>query len=295
MELREPVDFPEGLAPTVVAEQLQELGVSEGSTVLVHSSLRKIGPIQGGGNGLLEGIQIAIGSSGAVMVVSFCFDSMDPACHWNPPKPEDLEAKRREIAPLSVAAPIDPCLGMFPRIVWRTPGAARSPCLSFVALGNRAEELVTNQDMGRIYGPNGAFGGLSSVNGWVLYAGVGFEAATSVHRAEDHMDMPYLARDVPLRIKIADDEWSEFPEGRDYGCSANFKSVLSVLQSRGELHEGKVGKAHAFLVRHDRIVEAAIFLLESDQAALLCSKPGCEWCARARRILAGEEVGSNCA
>lgn len=71
MELREPVDFPEGLAPTVVAEQLQELGVSEGSTVLVHSSLRKIGPIQGGGNGLLEGIQIAIGSSGAVMVVSF--------------------------------------------------------------------------------------------------------------------------------------------------------------------------------------------------------------------------------
>ena len=106
MELREPAAFPDGLAPSVIAEQIRELGVSEGSTVLVHASLRVMGPIRCGGEGLLQGLQMAIGPSGAIMVVSFSFASMDPACWWNPPKPEDLEERRREILPFTIDAPI---------------------------------------------------------------------------------------------------------------------------------------------------------------------------------------------
>ncbi|NKB67867.1 MAG: hypothetical protein GKR89_12470 [Candidatus Latescibacteria bacterium] len=293
MQVRESNEFDSGLSPSDIAGQLRQLGLTEGSTVLVHASLRQIGPIRGGGQGLLQGIQQVVGPSGMIMVVSFSFGSVDPACWFHPPDPEDLENRRRETAPLSVHTPIDPCLGIFPRIVWDTPGARRSPCLSFVALGHRAEELVANRDLGRSYGPTGPFGELHKVDGWVLYAGVGFSAATSVHRAEDQMDLPYLVRDVPLRYKISEGEWIQFDEGRDYGCSAHFKSVIPVLQASGALKEGKVGQADSYLVRHNHVVQAAISLLQSDRAALLCNNPDCEWCVRAQQILADERMGSN--
>lgn len=135
---------------------------------------------------------------------------------------------------------------------------------------------MSDQDLSRIYGPDGPLGKLSSLNGWVLFLGVDFRSATSVHCAEDQMDLPYLWRDNPMRYKVARDEWKELRKSRNYGCSSNFNIVLPVLESRCQVITGKVGSADVYLVRHSHIVDAALSLLGRDKTVLLCDEPDCD-------------------
>ena len=120
----QPKQFSAGLAPSVIAEQLTGLGIAKGSTLLIHDSMRAFGPVVGGADGLLQAIREAIGESGTLMALSFFFGSMDPASWLRPPKPEELEKEREKVVPITKDAPIDPSLGIFPRVLFNSPGAA---------------------------------------------------------------------------------------------------------------------------------------------------------------------------
>jgi len=287
LTLRPSEQFTQGVSPEALAAQLRALGLQEGATVLVHASLRAIGPIQRGAQGLLQALQSVIGYAGTLVVPAFCWQTVDPACWNNPPPPERLADLQARVVPFSEDAEIDPSLGAFPRIIHRAPGALRSchPSTSFVALGARAAELVAGQDINRAYGRDGPLGKLAELDGWVLLLGVDFRAATSVHCAEDEADLPYLLRDFPARLKVAPDSWVE--STHDYNCSEGFNAVIPVLQARGQLRTGRVGAAHSYLVRQRHLVAAGLSLLADDQAALLCKRENCRECSRARRLLHG--------
>jgi aminoglycoside 3-N-acetyltransferase len=262
--------------------------------VLVHASLRAVGPVAGGAETLLEALQLVIGESGTVMVPAFSWEAADPAQFREPPPPGELEAARAALVPYTPDSPVDACLGVFPQVVHRAIGARRSsvPGSSFVALGQHAAELVAGQEPDRPYGPGGPLGRLAELDGWVLLLGVDFRCATSVHCAEEQVDLPYLRRDRPNRYLIGPDQWLEV--GRDYGCGEGFNVIQGVLRDRGQLREGSVGAAQSFLARHNHIVAAGLSLLAKDRGALLCGEEQCTWCSQARRVLAEErrESGS---
>lgn len=288
LTLRPSTDFAQGISPEALAEQLRALGLEEGATVLVHTSLRAIGPILGGADGLLQALLSVLGDTGTLMVPAFSWATVDPASWNNPPPPEKLPALQALVVAFSPVTEMNPSLGVFPRIVHRAPGALRSchPSTSFVALGGRAGELVAKQNVNRAFGPDGPLGKLAELDGWVLLLGVDFRSATSVHCAEDRADLPYLLRDSPARIKSGPDTWVE--STHDYNCSEDFNVVIPVLRERGQIHSGKVGAAQCYLVRQNHLVHAGLALLARERGALLCQRDDCAECSRARRILAAE-------
>ena len=287
--LRSRSDFPKGLSAQALADDLRRLGLPTGATVLVHASLRAVGPVAGGAETLLEALQTGIGESGTVMVPAFSWEAADPAQFREPPPPDELEAARAALVPYTPDAPIDPCLGMFPQVAHRAPGARRSMVpASFVALGRHADELAAAQDSERPYGRRGPLGKLGELDGWVLLLGVDLRCATSVHCAEDDADLPYLRRDPPNRYRIGPDRW--LVVGRDYECGEGFNVVQEVLRDHGQLRQGSVGAAPSLLARHNHIVEAGLSLLAEDRGALLCGRQQCASCSRARRMLAENRV-----
>jgi len=48
-------------------EDLKRLGVREGVDLLVHSSLRRTGPVEGGADAVIDGLLEAIGPNGTLL------------------------------------------------------------------------------------------------------------------------------------------------------------------------------------------------------------------------------------
>jgi aminoglycoside 3-N-acetyltransferase len=280
--------FPGDAETGALTEQLRRLGLQPGATVLVHVSLRTVGPVTGGAHGLLRALQGATHPGGTIVVPAFYWGSIDPACWRDPPQGEELVRARAALVAFTPGLPPADDLGVFPQVVHRTDGARRSPhpAMSFLAVGAHAEEITGAQALERAYGDDGPLGALSRLDGFVLLLGVGFASATSVHCAEDQADLPYLLRDSPVRYKTGADRWTESLRVRDYGCSDGFAAVESVLRSRSQVADGRVGLAASMLARHRDVVAAARALLRHNPAALLCTDATCAWCSRARRLLA---------
>ena len=56
-------------SPTDLVRDLERLGVRAGDTLMIHASLRALGPVEGGAGGVLDALDRAVGASGTWMMV----------------------------------------------------------------------------------------------------------------------------------------------------------------------------------------------------------------------------------
>lgn len=54
-----------------IAAQLKDLGIREGDTLLVHSSLRTLGKVENGAEGVLKALKSILGKEGTLVMPSF--------------------------------------------------------------------------------------------------------------------------------------------------------------------------------------------------------------------------------
>lgn len=74
-----------------VAQTLQRLGVQAGDTVLVHSSMKSFGHVDGGPDAVIKGFESVIGKEGTlVMPTLSCVDFFNSYKTWYMDKPSDV-------------------------------------------------------------------------------------------------------------------------------------------------------------------------------------------------------------
>ncbi len=173
----------------LVAE-LRVLGVRPGQDLLVHSSLRCIGPVAGGAATLLRALQTAAGPDATLVV---------PA--ETPGNSLSSRFFREQTAGLSAAAlehfvaampGFDPAstpsdgMGAFAEYVRTTPGAIRSahPQTSFAALGPGAADCTAGHQMTCHLGEHSPLSWLYRANAAAILLGVGYASCTALHLAE---------------------------------------------------------------------------------------------------------------
>src|SRR5580658_6469523 len=76
-----------------IISDLKDLGVPSGGHLLVHASMRSIGAITNGANGLIDALLEAVGPEGTVMAPTFTLQFCDPA-EWASPPESDAEIER---------------------------------------------------------------------------------------------------------------------------------------------------------------------------------------------------------
>ncbi len=269
-----------------LTEDLKRIGLTEGANVLVHTSLRAVGKIEGGAETLVRAFRQALGSSGTLLVPTFCEDHRDPAEWETPPIEEDLE-RMRDIVPPYVHEKPSTTLrstGVFPEIVRQQPDALRSehPAFSFAAIGANAAFLTQNAPLHYPLGSGSPLSRLHQLDGYVLLIGVSHAVNSSVYLGEIWANMPYVHRSRTLKTNSG--EWTSMKGSPE--CSEGFVKIEPLLRNCRVLRHDYIGNAPSQLMRQQAVVSMAIALLQGSASALLCSNPQCVECNLARRFTA---------
>jgi aminoglycoside 3-N-acetyltransferase len=166
---------------------LRRLGLVPGITVLVHSSLSKLGWVNGGPVAVVQALMDVITPRGTLVMPTHSGDYSDPSRWENPPVPQAWWQTIRDTMP-----PFDPRwtptrgMGVIVETFRKWPGVVRSahPALSFAAWGREALFVTANHELDYALGEGSPLARIYDLDGSVLLLGVGYESNTSMHLAE---------------------------------------------------------------------------------------------------------------
>ncbi|MER7761081.1 AAC(3) family N-acetyltransferase [Streptomyces sp. NPDC097619] len=190
--------------------QLAALGLAPGSALLVHASMRSVGPVTagpnpphdrgtGGGSGtgpdggaaaVVRALRRVLGPAGTVVVPSFTPENSDTSTAYlrrirgmDPRQAAELRATMPPFDPDRTPAP---GMGILSETVRRSPGALRSghPQTSFAALGPAADKVLSGHRPDCHLGEDSPLARLYELDAPVLLLGVGFDRCSAFHLAE---------------------------------------------------------------------------------------------------------------
>lgn len=71
-----------------ILQALKEVGVQNGQSIMVHTSLSKLGFVCGGAQIVIEALLESVGNEGTIMMPAQSWKNLDPECgvHWEEPK-----------------------------------------------------------------------------------------------------------------------------------------------------------------------------------------------------------------
>jgi aminoglycoside 3-N-acetyltransferase len=254
-----------------IAADLRNLGLSDGVSLVVHSSLSSLGNVDGGAGAVIDALLRVIGQTGTLVMPTFTF----------PPQPL--------FEPYSTPS----SMGLIPETFRRRKGALRSihPTHSVAALGPLAEYLVDGHPGATALGVDSPLHRLAQCDGFVLLLGVRHSSNAMIHVGEAvarvaYLDLPYSdAFAVPLDVRLPNGQTLTIPPKENPGCSVNFNVIEEPLRRRGAIRNGVIARAESQLVRAMDVIEAVAELTADDPAALLCDVEWCPFCPRARRLV----------
>lgn len=181
---------PSPLSQHRLAADLRSLGLRRSQDLLVHCSLRRIGPVDGGAAALLAAIRDVTGPDATIVVpAETAGNSFSSPAFRAATAGLDQEGRDRFVAAMPGFDPANtPSAGMgvFAEYV-RTRSAARRsthPQSSFAAIGPRASACTSVHDLDCHLGERSPLGWLYAVDAAILLLGVEYSACTAFHLAE---------------------------------------------------------------------------------------------------------------
>ncbi|MBS1053314.1 aminoglycoside N(3)-acetyltransferase [Gluconobacter kondonii] len=166
---------------------LQRLGILPGMTLLVHSSLSRIGWVCGGARTVIQSLLQAVGPDGTIVMPAQSCELSDPSGWCDPPIPESWwETIRATMPPYEPHLTPTRGMGQIAEVFRTWPGVQRSahPQVSFTALGPLAGNILANQPLEDPFGTRSPLSALSDHNAQVLMIGTGWDTCTALHLAE---------------------------------------------------------------------------------------------------------------
>ncbi len=240
-----------------LAVQLRELGVRPGGVLLVHTSFRKVRPVEDGPLGLIAALREALGPEGTLVMPTMT----DGETVFDPK-----------------TTPSDG-MGITAEMFWRRPGVVRSthPGGSFAAAGPRAEEICAPQPLSPPHGVDSPPGRVHVLGGQVLLLGVTHGESTLLHVAESIAKVPYSV-EHPCVVEVDGVATTVNIAETDH-CCRGFVRMDAWLDERGLQRRGRVGNAESKLAAARDIIAVALAQLARDPVVFLCAESeGCEEC-----------------
>ncbi|MEL6768099.1 MAG: AAC(3) family N-acetyltransferase [Pseudomonadota bacterium] len=246
------------MASGTLVAALRRLGVDEGDAVMVHASLRRLGPVVGGARGLVEALIEAVGDPGHLVMPAYTRDALMPEL------PAGLSTE--DYAHYEEAVPgFDPAfsscfhLGALAETFRCWPGVVRSrhPIHSMTALGPAARRIVAHHPRDWAFGLDGPMGRLAERgSAKVLLIGVGWERCSALHTAET------IARYRRLRVLRYKDTSRERPRwvhARDVAEDREnlFPLIGAELDTHPAMSRGTIGSTEARLISLDDLLMTA--------------------------------------
>ena len=245
---------------------LERLGVATGDLLMVHASLRAIGPVDGGADGVIDALEAAVGANGTLFMTLGARDDWG----WINERPESERPDLlRDAEPFDCrSAPADPDVGVLAE-VFRTRARTKvsdHPEGRFGALGPLASRLVDDVPWDDYYGPDSPLHRFVEAGGRVVRLGADLDTLTLLHYAEYLVPIPAKRRVRRHRLV----KGREHPELRvieclddsdgivDYPEEDYFAVILREYLAASRAATGIVGEAVSELINAADVVEFGV-------------------------------------
>ncbi len=175
--VREYKGSPMAYSAEKLKKDLYKIGIRQGDTVLLHSSYKSLGNIDGGAETFFKAFTELLGREGTLIVPALSFETVNKE---NPVF--DIEATPS-------------CVGYLSEFFrTRVEGVVRSmhATHSCCAVGKYADEITAGHEKDLTpVGKNSPFTKLTDYNGKILFLGCGLKSNTSMHGVEELVEPPY--------------------------------------------------------------------------------------------------------
>jgi len=242
-----------------LVHQLRSLGLRAGDLVMVHASLKALGPVEGGAAEVAAALLDVLTPRGTLMA----YVSWDRSPYEETLNGADLSAAERAAWPA-----FDPAtagtyrgFGLLNEFLCKLPGAVRSghPDASMLAIGELAREVIGEHRLGQGYGPGSPLERLVALGGKVLTLGAPLDCLTVLHYAEAIADIPGKRR-VSYEMPVLDAQgckvWRRAEEFDSNGILDEFagegamdavEAIARSYVAQGRSLVGRVGRATCHL------------------------------------------------
>lgn len=228
------------IARDEIAKGLGRMGLGSGCRVMVHSSLRSFGSVEGGAGAVIEALMDVLTDDGLLLMPSFN--------HFAPFRPDGAGYFDPRETPTSN--------GLIPETFRKLPGVWRSlnPTHPYAAWGRDAERYTERHHLTLTMGPDSPLGLLGLEGGYCLFLGTDYHSNTYKHVVEMTTGAPCLGRrTVELSVHL--------PDGREAGLRTwSYRAgrcpitdpkdyVEAEMERRGLHRRAKVGESTVTLFR----------------------------------------------
>lgn len=225
-----------------LVEGFRKLGVKVGDTLLVHSSYKSLGEVDGGPSTVIRALEATVGTDkdGTLIMPTFNFD-------FNKGQPWDVRATPSK-------------MGVLTELVRQDPRAKRvfHPFYSFAILGKHAEQLGSLRYKSA-YERNSVFGKLRDLDGKIMVIGLSYNnSMTFFHHIEqmEGVDYRFLKQ---FTGQVTDENGSTYTDTFEMLVRDIDKGVMTMVDPMGALME------EAGVIKSARIGDANVKLMKANE------------------------------
>ena len=229
-----------------LAEDFRLLGVAAGDTLLVHSSYKSFGGVDGGPQAVIDALLEVLGEDGTLVMPTFNFNFCKGA-DW------DVRETPSQMGFMTNLARLD-------------PRATRvfHPIYSFAVIGKHAEAFGEIRDKSS-YGANSAFAKLRELEGKIMVVGLSYnDSMTFFHHIEEMegVDYRYL-KDFTGNITDWDgnttvDTYQMLVRNLETGVETMVDPMGALMEEAEIIKSRKIGEADVKLMKANEVYEFTV-------------------------------------
>ena len=251
-----------------ILEALKQVGVTQGQTIMVHTSLSKLGFVCGGAQIVIEALLESVGENGTIMMPTQSWKNLDPATgvHWEEPKEwwqairDNWPAYDKDITPTNT-------MGAVAEMFRKWPNTLRSdhPARSVAANGKYAKYLTESHDISNIFGEGSPIGKLYELDGYVLLIGVGYDKNTSIHLADVRAEYPgkHLSEESSAIMLNGERVWKSYQTL--YVDGEDFEELGEAFEKERTVTKVPLGNSELIFMKQRELVDFAVDWIEKNR------------------------------
>lgn len=234
-----------------LVRDLENLRIDAKGTILVHSSMKSIGPVEGGADTVLNALMDYM-KDGLLLL---------PTHTW-------AEINTRN--PYFYVDKTPSHVGILTELFRKRPGVVRSwhPTHSVAAYGKEAAEFVAGEEkFDTPCARDSVYGKLLDRKGVILLIGVDHRRNTFIHGVEEWVDIPGRLTDhhKQLYTVLPNGTILSTPQRRHVGAvSEHYWKVDELLEEYGAVYKGKLGDATVRVCDTVKLTKILTVLLQID-------------------------------
>ena len=234
----------------------QVLGLQSGDTLLVHSSYKSFGGVEGGPQTVIDALLSVLGDEGTLIMPTFNFDF----CKG---QPWDVRTTPSH-------------MGAITNMVRENPEARRvfHPIYSFAVLGKHAD-FLTRERYKSSYGANSLFAKLRQLDGKIMVIGLIYnDSMTFFHHIEEMegVDYRYMKEFTGLVTdengNTYEDTFTMLVRDIDKGVHTRVDPMGNLMEAAGIITVQKIGEAKVCLMKANEVYDFTVREMRRDPRLL---------------------------